>query len=1317
MVIKYVKDINESEDEDLDPTDTNTLILPSKKVKGKKVEEETEEKKKISKRKQRALEAVAKKKARQAERVDIIKSLKEVTISQEHRALLLPSAHVHKSKKETQALELLRQNAGISEKLLVSPGPAIGSSADPQKGEDEKGDKVSGVKRQLVDGEQENESQTNIIKPEPVVPGSNLKTQRRKANKRQRKLEEKETSQIGDTDVSVSESKGAQPGMGGFMPKRETTVETAQPGVGGFMPKRETSAGTAQPGMGGFMPKRETTGTAQPGMGGFMPKRNPPASKDVSMSEEEDSQMNSAEETESEKEPSSPSNAIDKKEVPVSLSDPSTTPVSGTEEVSTGKVMEGEKKEPSASIPGTSSSAGPIKKKECVINYPRNPGPQVTRTDEIQEVRHKLPAMLMEQEIVESVLEHDVIVLSGNTGCGKSTQVPQFLYDAGFTSETRKIAITQPRRVATVAITKRVAQELNDASLVEYQVRFDRSHLGGDREKVRLKFMTDGILLKEVQSDFMLRQYGVIIIDEAHERSINCDILIGLLSRVVTARRQEYEEYKKKLDAGECVADPTMCPLKLIIMSATLRLCDFTQNKKLFACPPPVIDIDAKLYPVSIHFEQKTEDDYVSAAAKKIMDIHTKLPPGTILVFVAGRNEVQLVCNLLQQKIGNTNEKEITDEGDSENEEEMQNDKIDLKKWTKQKERALAPVPTEDTAVPDSAFHLGVDARARGTFQGLESLALDKNYDEVDHEAIRQKRGKMANLDRSVTCQGRFIGGGENSKIKVLPLYAQLPADKQLEVFQTPEEGERVVVIATNVAETSVTIPNVRYVVDTGKEKKRLFSQKTGVSRFDIQWASQASANQRAGRCGRIGPGHCYRLFSSSLFTAQFPEFPRIAILSTPIDAVLLLLGTLGVPDPSNFPWPTNPPPIAIAYANDRLQKLGALEGKNTITTLGRRMSQFPLPPRYAKMLLEAIRCAVQEPQRDILRHAIPMIAALSTSNLRNYQLDVGAMCKERNKKDDVELLMSVVQRFLSEKNPQVENYYGFNFKQLQEAADSATQIWRVLNGDKMNLKGKCNLEEPFVNLKLYPLKSKVLAICKRCILLGLIDQLAIQSHDENEMYRTAGFKARLLKNSNTARYRPRPQIVAYNDVIASEDGLTNFLHGTMITDMYQVARVMTEEQSAYGGEVNPILFKIGPLQTTPAPTYSVEKDIIFGLYRPTYVPLDIELECVEMPLPKEEKVGTRIFAKALVEGLVCPKLIQDKEMKEQLAIWSTVISKQMSAKHALLRKLEELPTLSRRELLKRWKKKKKYLLEEMCMLLHPPEQEKLKKIWPPRGI
>lgn len=252
---------------------------------------------------------------------------------------------------------------------------------------------------------------------------------------------------------------------------------------------------------------------------------------------------------------------------------------------------------------------------------------QVNRDPEIQAARLQLPILGEEQSVMEAIKENDVVIICGETGSGKTTQVPQFLYEAGY-ANNGLIGVTEPRRVAAVSMSERVAKEMNmTTSKVSYQIRYQ----GNCTDETVIKFMTDGVLLKEVEKDFLLLKYSVIIIDEAHERSVFTDILIGLLSRIVPLRNKQGKE------------------LKLIIMSATLRTEDFTQNTRLFPNPPLNVKVDSRQFPVTVHFNKRTPDNFIDEAFRKISKINRTLPSGGILVFVTGQSDVQILCRKLRR--------------------------------------------------------------------------------------------------------------------------------------------------------------------------------------------------------------------------------------------------------------------------------------------------------------------------------------------------------------------------------------------------------------------------------------------------------------------------------------------------------------------------------------------------------------------------------------------------------------------------------------------------------------------------------------------
>ncbi|XP_028820912.1 probable ATP-dependent RNA helicase DHX37, partial [Denticeps clupeoides] len=550
----------------------------------------------------------------------------------------------------------------------------------------------------------------------------------------------------------------------------------------------------------------------------------------------------------------------------------------------------------------------------------------VDRLAEIQEARLKLPVLAEEHVIMEAVRENPCVVLCGETGSGKTTQVPQFLYEAGYASGSGIIGVTEPRRVAAVSMSHRVATEMNlPTGVVSYQIRYE----GNVTDGTKIKFMTDGVLLKEIQKDFLLQRYSVVIIDEAHERSVYTDILIGLLSRIVPLRNKR------------------AMPMKLVIMSATLRVEDFTQNQRLFPAPPPVVKVDARQFPVTVHFNKRTAmEDYTGEAFRKTCKIHRMLPSGGILVFLTGQAEVHSLCRRLRRAFPYKPNRECT-----EGEDRAQG----LRHFTRKQRKKPAALPRIDldnySALPVEEGDEGDDEEEEDGDE-VSDLDLGDNPDDYDEKS-----------DPSIP-------------LYVLPLYSLLAPEQQAKVFRPAPAGTRLCVVATNVAETSLTIPGVRYVVDCGRVKKRFYDRVTGVSSFKVTWTSQASANQRAGRAGRTEPGHCYRLYSSAVFS-DFSLFSEAEITRRPVDDLVLQMKDLNIQK-------------ALAAAEQLLVSLGALEEPPRegrvidlkrarlscpITPLGRAMAAFPVSPRYAKML------ALGQ-QQDCMPYVIAVVAAMTVREI-----------------------------------------------------------------------------------------------------------------------------------------------------------------------------------------------------------------------------------------------------------------------------------------------------------------------------------------------
>ncbi|KAJ9603394.1 putative ATP-dependent RNA helicase DHR1 [Cladophialophora chaetospira] len=588
----------------------------------------------------------------------------------------------------------------------------------------------------------------------------------------------------------------------------------------------------------------------------------------------------------------------------------------------------------------------------------------VKRPKDIQQSRSELPILQHEQDIMEAIHNNPVVLVKGDTGSGKTTQIPQFLFEAGYGSPdgptSGMIGITQPRRVAAVSMAKRVATELGQhGSKVAYQIRFDSTTLSS----TAIKFMTDGILLRELSQDLLLRKYSVIVIDEAHERSVNTDILIGMLSKIVPARMQE----------SKFNSDPK--PLKLVIMSATLNIGDFLHDK-LFSADmrPPIVEAEGRQHRVTTHFALRSRADYVEEVIEKIGRAHRKLPRGGILVFLTGQNEIRQVDRQLRALL-------------------KPRDGVNSGSGPPRVSIAAseAPLETEDVDLGFSQPNAEHDDFDMEILTPSDEEAEEAEFDVSDDEE------EEAESTRSI---GPKPSKEPYTSVRILPLYSQLPTSEQLKVFEPTPASSRLIVLATNVAETSLTIPNIRYVFDTGRSKERKYNLDSGVQSFEIDYISKASAAQRAGRAGRTGPGHCWRLYTSAVFEAFFPEHAEPEILRSPAESVVLLLKGFKYPRPVvDFPFPTPPASHTLGKAEQLLKNLGALTPAGDITDLGRQLSNYPLNPRLGKILALGIEPA----NLHLVWHVLTLVAALAVPEIFVTEAQLNLTNNSANREDGAE--------------------------------------------------------------------------------------------------------------------------------------------------------------------------------------------------------------------------------------------------------------------------------------------------------------------------
>ncbi|KAL0233033.1 hypothetical protein GEMRC1_011780 [Eukaryota sp. GEM-RC1] len=581
------------------------------------------------------------------------------------------------------------------------------------------------------------------------------------------------------------------------------------------------------------------------------------------------------------------------------------------------------------------------------------PNLRLKRPNDVISLRENLPIINEEQPLIEAIRYHDVTLVVGPTGSGKSTQLPQFLYESGFSftnlSLPGRIIVVQPRRLTAIALAKRVSYEmgLTLGQEVGYHVRFDQCF--GDNTKIL--FVTDGILVQYLKSDILLTNASAVVVDEAHERSVNTDVALGLLSICVRGRL-------KMMTSATPSRDHKWTPFRLVIMSATLKTDDFC-SPHLWSFPK-IITIPSKVYPICVHFARTTMDDYVKSAFLKVSQIHNSLPNGTILVFVAGADE----CHRFGKESFKDNG--LIGDFDLEDDDSFSDGDFELNLSDCDDDVIVDEEEVVFLNCDDSDFALN---KLKSILETETKLITDSTV--PPWTSVFKTPGVKKSRDDSPFAREQK----PNIPIKAVPLYSSLPKHKQDLIFDLQSNSQsRLVIVSTNIAEASLTIPDVKYVVDTGRVKRKHFHPLTGASLFRVGLVSQSSSTQRTGRTGRTCPGHVFRLYSSAVYNDTMKKFEDPGILGCHVDGIVLMLKYLGVNDVSSFPWVTCPKEESVSKAERLLDLLGATkDGK--CTKLGKLMMKFPVSPRFSKILI------VGE-QLKILGQAISGVASLSVDNL-----------------------------------------------------------------------------------------------------------------------------------------------------------------------------------------------------------------------------------------------------------------------------------------------------------------------------------------------
>ncbi|CAL8104563.1 unnamed protein product [Calicophoron daubneyi] len=530
---------------------------------------------------------------------------------------------------------------------------------------------------------------------------------------------------------------------------------------------------------------------------------------------------------------------------------------------------------------------------------------------------NSLPISQYRDLLIQAVKENQVLIVIGETGCGKSTQIPQYLDQAGYT-ELGQIGCTQPRRVAAKALATRVAEEFGCRIKEEvgYAIRFEKRTSAA----TKIKYMTDGILVRECLADRALHKYSVIILDEAHERTLNMDLLFALMKKTLRKRRD----------------------LRLIISSATLDAEKFSR----FFGNAPILFIEGRTYPVETVYSEETPNEYERAVMEKVVQIHLNEPPGDILAFLTGQEEIERCCEAIEADV--------------------------------------------------------------------------REQERVWHQ--------------------------QTLKLMPLPAYAELNLDDLCAIFEPTPPGSRKVIFATNVAESSLTVEGIRYVVDSGFFKQKTYNPRLRTDSLNVTVTSQNQAKQRAGRAGRTAPGFCYRLYTKEYFENEMPLDVKPEIQRASLAGALLQLKAKGIKDINSLKFMDPPSKESIRFGEELLRDLSALNANGELTGTGKMMALFPLEPGLSRMLIESIALGCS---REMAKIVAMLSAGIIFAKTRKSQRRLAgqARAKFREKGSDDLTWLNVFDEW--DANRHSKSWCRTNFLQiagLQEANAIFGQLLRIMD-------------------------------------------------------------------------------------------------------------------------------------------------------------------------------------------------------------------------------------------------------------------------------